>query len=231
MRCERWPQAILSCFLQERIWCSKRAAHQVCPARQNSARDVFMYLSANSSDPQARCRHMLPTPASPQGCLQVRHFSWAFWRTSTPSTPEPLAPEAPEIDLAAVDTIVDMAGPATMDAATWGMIHSTAWPHTYAAEMALATFHDTFGLSWMVAIPVTVAVMRTSLAPFLIMSQATAHKMSKASPKIQDAQRDMMMAMERGVPIKEAQVPPHLPPPKVSARSLHSCRHQMPPQP
>lgn len=99
-----------------------------------------------------------------------------------------------------------MAGPSTMDAATWGMIHSTAWPHTYAAELALATFHDTFGLSWITAIPVTVLVMRTALAPFLIMSQVTAHKMSKAAPQIQDAQKTMMMAIERGVPIKEAQV-------------------------
>lgn len=93
-----------------------------------------------------------------------------------------------------------------MDAATWGMIHSTAWPHTYAAELALATFHDTFGLSWITAIPVTVLVMRTALSPFLIMSQVTAHKMSKAAPQIQDAQKTMMMAIERGVPIKEAQV-------------------------
>eukprot|EP00892_Ulva_mutabilis_P009690 jgi/Ulvmu1/7093/UM033_0154.1 len=145
-------------------------------------------------------------PALAQCSQQVRHFSWAFWRTSqTAPSSEELEPEAPEIDLAAVDTIVDMAGPATMDAATWGMIHSTAWPHTYAAELALATVHDSLGMSWIAAIPATVVLMRTAMAPFFILSQATAFKMSKAAPMVQDAQRQMMLSIERGVPFKEAQ--------------------------
>lgn len=159
---------------------------------------------------QLMCRDAtLLTSALAPGAQQIRHLSWAFWRTDkAASTSEDLPSDAPDIDLAAVDTIVDMAGPSTMDAATWGMIHSTAWPHTYAAEVALAAFHDSLGFSWMVAIPSTVVVMRTAMAPFLIMSQSTAHKMGKAAPRLQDAQRDMMMAIERGVPFKAAQVRP-----------------------
>lgn len=152
--------------------------------------------------------------------MSVRHFSWAIWRKQpAPATQEDLTPPAPEeIDLAAVDTIVEMAGPANMDAATWAMIHQDAWLHTYTAELALATFHDTFGLSWMVAIPATVFVMRTAMAPFLIMSQINAHKMSKAAPAVQDAQRQHMISLERGVPLKEAQVL------LIAVILLHSCR-------
>lgn len=106
-----------------------------------------------------------------------------------------------------VDSIVQLAGPVSMDAATWASIYAeTNLPNIWVAESLLAATHDTLGLSWMVALPMTVVIMRTAMSPLHVIALREGHKMAKANPLMQDAQKAMMLAMERGASSKEAQV-------------------------
>lgn len=115
--------------------------------------------------------------------------------------------EEPPVDVELVESIVEMAGPATMDASTWQAIYqATNWPHIWVAESLLSSAHDALGVSWMVALPLTVMVMRTVMAPMHIIAMREGHKMAKAAPLIQDAQKNMMLSMERGSSVQEAQV-------------------------
>jgi membrane protein insertase Oxa1/YidC/SpoIIIJ len=110
------------------------------------------------------------------------------------------------VDLELVDSIVQMAGPISMDTTAWAAIYSeTNWPNIWVAESLLASTHDTLGLSWMVALPMTVVLMRTAMAPLHILAMREGHKMAKASPLIQDAQKAMMLSMERGASVQDAQ--------------------------
>lgn len=138
---------------------------------------------------------------------QSRAFSWAFWRKPEPQVSEALGAEVPSVDLELVDSIVQMAGPASMDAASWAAIYSeTNWPHIWVAESMLASAHDMLGVSWVVALPVTVALMRTAMSPMHVIALKEGHKMAKASPLVQDAQKAMMLSMERGGSTADAQV-------------------------
>jgi membrane protein insertase Oxa1/YidC/SpoIIIJ len=111
------------------------------------------------------------------------------------------------VDVELVDSIVQVAGPGQMDVKTWEMIYQgTSMPNVYLAESLLAMTHEMSGLSWLAAIPVTVIIMRSCTAPLHIMQQVNGHRMAVAAPKMQDAQRDMMLATERGVSIADAQV-------------------------
>ena len=136
---------------------------------------------------------------------QTRAFSWAFWRKPEPQVSEELV--EPSIDVELVDSIVQMAGPSNMDSATWAAIYSeTNWPNIWVAESMLASAHDALGVSWMVALPATVALMRTVMSPMHIIALREGHKMAKANPLIQDAQKAMMLSMERGASTADAQV-------------------------
>ena len=135
---------------------------------------------------------------------QRRGLKWAFWRRDDDAAAA--APSEPPVDTAVVEQIVALAGPDSMDAATWAMIHSGVWLHTWAAQGLLQSVHDATHMPWLLVIPMSVAVTRSALLPVLVYTQRVTHAMGEAKPKMDAAQLKFRAEMERGVPMQEAQV-------------------------
>jgi hypothetical protein len=158
-------------------------------------------LLSSSHSPAASAATAAFTAMSTFHAPQARGLKWGTWGSSAAET----NPEAP-LDNETIEQIVALAGPATMDAATWPMVHAGTWYHTYAAELLLQQVHDLTGLSWIAVIPLTVIITRTALLPMFIQMQVTQHFMATCKPKLDMLQKQMMTSMEKGVSSADAVV-------------------------
>ena len=119
--------------------------------------------------------------------------------------------QAPEdlgssVDPEVVDSIVDIAGPATMDAATWPTIHAGSWLNSYGVELLLQNIHDVSGLTWIAVIPLTTCVVRVFMLPLFIRLQRSMHKMAVMKPDMEALQVRLQKDQQRGMKQAEAVV-------------------------